>query len=509
VSKKFEQWEVLDIVSRLEQNDSHPVFTEIVTQRDAIENELRDSELSFQNKALVRAKQLSQATSIHKHHKDIDTKVSIAHWVVIVIMLFLGGFAVINVFNNDITRVNIFWLIIVLLGVNTFSMLLYLATSLQKQVDLRSIPSLLFKMVLSLSSKKPTLVPSINSDGKPVSPTNKHSYMSSWSTINLTGNIGRWSFSRYLHGAWLAYLLGALATLVLVLLAKQIDFVWGTTLLNGDFFIQLTSGMSQLQSSLGLPTLSTDQILLSRVDSASNQTASTQDLAKNRQQWAYFLIVSLLLYGIFPRLLLWCYSVLQQHRAKKAYQPEWNTPYFVQLRERMIPSSSAAAIIDADTHKQAPVSGIAENEIEKVNSKASKQRIDLIELANHLPHETALLAYEWFPRHPWPVTDAINNWGMISNREQQLSLIQKLQQNTQRVELAICLSSEQVADRGALRFFSDLNQHAELYLLIVNFIDHKQLKRRWTEWLHLADQLKIKHERVLLVDARSSGEANN
>jgi len=320
--------------------------------------------------------------------------------------------------------------------------------------------------------------------------------------MNLTGNVGRWSFSRYLHGAWLAYLLGALATLVLILLAKQIDFVWGTTLLNGDFFIQLTRGMSQLQSSFGLPTLNTDQILLSRVDSASKQTASTLDLAKNRQQWAYFLIASLLLYGIFPRLLLWCYSILQQHRAKTAYQPEWHTPYFVQLRERMIPSSSAAVIVDADTHKQTSVSGLAANETAKVHSQVSKQRIDLLELPNHLPHEIVLLAYEWFPRHPWPIIDLANNEGVIATREQQNTLIQKLENTPHHHELAICLSSEQVADRGALRFFSSLSQHAELHLLIFDFVDHKQLKRRWTEWLHLADQLKIKHERVILINAR-------
>lgn len=494
MSKKFSQWEVLDIISRLEQNDSQPFFTEIAAQRDAIEHGLRDTKSSFQNKALSRAKQLAHATSIQKYYQSVNSKTHFAQWALVACMAFLGSFAVINVFDDALKQVNIFWLIIVLLGVNTVSMLLYLSSSLQKKVDLRSIPTLLFKGILSLFTKKFSTISS----------SEKNNFIHSWSTMNLTGNVGRWSLSRYLHGAWLAYLFGALAALVLILLAKQINFVWGTTLLNGDFFIQLTSNMSTLQSSLGLPTLSVDQILLSRVSDSSNQTimTSTQDLAQNRQQWAYFLIVSLLLYGIFPRFLLWCYSVFKQRQAKKIYQPEWNTPYFVQLRERMIPSSSAAAIVDADTHKTAPVSG--NNESDTVKLQSNEQRINVLDLANSLTDKTQILAYEWFPRHPWPIIDVPNNLGIISNREEQQSLLNQLKGTPEGHTLAVCLSSEQVADRGALRFFSSLSQHAELQLLIFDFSAHMHLKRRWTEWLHLADQLKISHERVFLVDARQA-----
>ena len=496
MSQQFEKWETLDAISCLEQSDDHSLFAEIATHRDAVEQELRDSELSFQEKALTRAKHLSQATSISRHHQEINTKINFAHRLVLLVMLLLGGFAVINVFNDSLTRVNIFWLIIVLLGVNTLSMLLYLVTLLQKKINFGSIPTLLFKSIFNFSTKKLSIS----------STKDNNILLKSWSTMNLTGSVGRWSFSRYLHGAWLAYLGGALAALVLILLAKQIDFVWGTTLLNGDFFVQLTSTMSQLQSSLGLPTLSTNQILSSRVGSSSNFTTNAADLAQNRQQWAYFLIISLLLFGIFPRFILWAYSILKQTYAKKAYAPEWNTPYFVELRERMIPSRSAAAIIDADTHN---ANNSLKNTLKKssANSTSNKQRINLLELPKHLPEETIAIAYEWFPRHPWPALDTINDWGIISNREQQQELILKLQQSSQRDDLAFCISSEHVADRGALRFVSRLHEHADLHLLVFDFTAHKQIKRRWTEWLHFADQLKLKHERVVLVDARQPEKA--
>ena len=280
MSQQFKQWETLDAVSCLEQNGDHSLFAEIVTQRDAIEQELRDSNSPFQQKALTRAKQLSQATSIGKQHQEISVKVNFAQRLVMLIMFLLGSFAVINVFDNSITQVNIFWLIIVLLGVNTLSILLYLATLLQKRINLNSIPIALFKFVFRLLTQK------FSNDNH-----DKNALIRSWNTMNLTGSVGRWSFNRFLNLSWLAYLIGALAALVLILLAKQIDFVWGTTLLNGDFFIQLTSSMSQLQNSLGLPILNTDQILSSRVNSAPNAS----DLAQNRQKWAYFLIISILL----------------------------------------------------------------------------------------------------------------------------------------------------------------------------------------------------------------------
>ena len=491
VSQQFEQWEFLDAVIHLEQDDKHPISAEISTQRDTIENKLRDSELPFQDKALSRAKQLVKATSLHEQHKTINARITAVRWAITLLMSLLGSFAVINVFDSAINQVNVFWLIIVLLGVNTLSMVFYAIAAMQKKATIQSIPTALFKTVLHfLNTKSPT------------SSSPQTHLMNSWSTLNLTGQVGRWTFSRFLHGAWLAYLLGALTTLVLILLVKQINFVWGTTLLNGDAFIHLTNGMSKLQSSLGLPILSKEQILLSRLDAAPS-SMDNLNLAQNRQKWAYFLITSVLLYGIFPRFSLWTYSLIKQHLAQKSYQPEWNTPYFVQLRERMIPSNSSAVVVDADTHHFKAVSGLNNND---ANSKhieitPTKQRIQLHELPNRFSNETILCAYEWSHKNTWPVTDSLSHWGVIENRQQQEDILSKLQSSSSNSKLAICISSEQVADRGALRFFSHLNQAAELYLLIFDFSANKNLKRRWAEWLHLADQLPLDHQRIILVDA--------
>ena len=203
---------------------------------------------------------------------------------------------------------------------------------------------------------------------------------------------------------------------------------------------------------------------------------------------------------------MWCHSVLSQSRAKKDYQPEWNTPYFVQLRERMIPSNSAAAIVDAETRND---SNSIKNSAKKqlITSTLKKQRIELHELAEYLPSETKLIAYEWFSRHPWSILNFSNDWGMVSNQNQQQELIQKLKENRQHKKqhnLAICVSSEHVADRGALRFFSNLSEYAELHLLIFEFAANKQIKRRWAEWLHFAEQLTLKQEQVVIVDARQT-----
>lgn len=500
--KKFEQWEALDAVSRLEQAGKLPAFAEIITQRDSIENELRDTQSSFQEKVLARATQLAQATSIQKQREVIIHRVNLVRWLVTFIMIFLGSFAVMNMFNNSVSQINVFWLMIVLLGINTISIVLYIIATLQRKIAIQSLPTLLFKTVLNLFSKK-----SYSLSNK----KNAINLIHSWNSMNLTGAVGHWSLSRYLHGAWLAYLLGALLTLILVLLAKQIDFVWGTTLLNDNFFIQLTKQMSQLQSRLGLPTLNADQILFSRIDLTTEKTAHP-GLVQSRQAWAYFVISSLLLYGIFPRLLLWCYSTIRQVHAKKRYQPEWRTPYFIQLRERLIPSRSAIAIIDADKLGLSPLGNKPDKDISNketfmssniVDTPINNQCIHLSDLQSRLPDDIAAFAYEWFPNYVWPVTEFTKNWGRVSSQKEQKALIKKLANMDNDQQLAICLSSDQVADRGALRFFTDLKNHVDLHLIVFNFITHKQLKRRWTEWLHVADQLNIPDDNVLLVDALS------
>lgn len=51
-----------------------------------------------------------------------------------------------------------------------------------------------------------------------------------WWEACLGGRVGKWRFSLLTHRLWLSYLLAGIAILILLMTAKQYDFIWGTTL---------------------------------------------------------------------------------------------------------------------------------------------------------------------------------------------------------------------------------------------------------------------------------------
>ena len=240
----------------------------------------------------------------------------------------LGAIAALAAIGGDST-INIYWLLILLIGFNCLSILLWL-------VGITFGMRGLSQGVLTTASGW-----LVNLLGKRDSPTGAAD--TAWMQSHLQGAIGKWRYSQFTHGLWLVYLITGLLALLLALSVRQYDFVWGTTLLSNDAFVALTNTIGQPLSALGFATPDSEHVIATRIGSEQSPGA------EHRYRWAQLLMGALLLYGILPRVLLLLASRVLLGRAEAGFSPDYYLPYYIRLRQDLMPMHGASVVVDADT----------------------------------------------------------------------------------------------------------------------------------------------------------------
>lgn len=121
------------------------------------------------------------------------------------------------------------------------------------------------------------------------------------------------------HLIWLALLSGGVIAMVAAFSLKHYTFVWETTWLSGDVFVSLALLIGNLSGWLGL----------SMPDAASIAASGNHALDDPvvRMQWANWLVGSVFVLGVLPRLLAATGCVLAIWRCYRRYSPNPNTAY--------------------------------------------------------------------------------------------------------------------------------------------------------------------------------------
>lgn len=244
------------------------------------------------------------------------------------IAAILGALAAGNAVGESST-LNIYWLLAVLLGFNFISIILWLAGISLSLHGLSSgvVAQLVCWLPFRHKEKENDSISALAARG--------------WWETTLTGKVGRWRISVLTHQFWLTYLATGMALLILLMMAKQYDFIWGTTLLPESSLPELTKWLSKPMELFGLMPPDSYQIAASRVG------ATMQD-AETRGAWAKFLLGALLLYGILPRLALLLLSRLMQKLAEHRFKLDLYLPYYITLRQRLMAHEFESSVIDAD-----------------------------------------------------------------------------------------------------------------------------------------------------------------
>lgn len=421
---------------------------------------------SFDDRLLQRAQQLSRQHKLEdtlSHAAGVWRFSNISAGLVAVI---LGAIASLTAVAGGST-INIYWLMLVLVGFNLLSMALWL---LGVSAGLDSLIS----GVLSRSSAwLPTLL------GKRDTATGQADR--AWLRCHFGGTVGKWRFSQLTQQLWLLYLCTGLVALVVVLMARQFDFVWGTTLLSDESFVRLTSALGQPLQVLGFATPGEQQVLETRIGAGYALNA------QHRYSWAQFLIGALLLLGILPRLLLWIASKWMLGCARRRFALDYYLPYYIRLRQELMPMHGRSEIVDADNAAPVVREGAAPLPRESVRSV-------------QVPPGVQWVAIELEGDMAWPLhaVSAGNNLGEIVDRRSQDEIIARIQTGVAQ-DVAIAVAASRAPDRGLRRTVSLLCAAAArtwLVLLEKNG-DQPVSESRLTAWYRLAQECEVPAENVV------------
>ncbi|NBB10647.1 DUF2868 domain-containing protein [Pseudomonas sp. SLFW] len=240
--------------------------------------------------------------------------------------------------------------------------------------------------------------------------------------------LNRWLLGACVNGLWLLALLSALTLLLLLMATRRYGFVWETTILGSDTFVNLTQSLGTLPSLLGFSVPTEDMIRASGDNVLMIENA--------RQAWAAWLVGVLVVYGIAPRLLLALFCYGRWRAGRKQLALDLSEPGFVELRERLMPSSERLGINDAapaSLHSVQPGPSVTDSEgALLVAIELDDQRV-------------------WPPTLPGNVADA----GVLDSRESRRNLLDQLTRYPP-ARLVIACDPRRSPDRGSLALIAEM-----------------------------------------------------
>ncbi len=455
----------LNLVRQVEQHSASPWADEIAEFSPKVEADLADSDGSFAGKAIARADQLASLTGLAKAYELFAQRARKLHWLIYAAMAVLGFFAVMQTLANVSGQINVYWLLILMLGLNSVSILLWIVFALRRAQTQSPLIAAQNKL-LALFAKR----------------SDQGAFFSTWTEAHLLAAPGRWSVSKKLHWAWILYLLGGLAAMFIALTGRQYDFVWATTILSADAFVRITELLGTIPSALGFAIPTGEQVLASRLKS------EPESLAALRNIWSSFIIACIVVYALIPRALLWIVSAVLLVLAQSRHEPDWEQPYFYALRARLLPESHSLGVVDADQNPSS--SATSRTGLENGESETLEHL--------NLPDGAYVGAFEW-ARNSVPDVPIKNPivLGEINDVHAQTGALQAIKQNSK--PTIIFVELQRAADRGAVRFLGEITKLTELHLVIVKSRSQASDAARWAGWQSVCERIKLAADQTHLV----------
>ena len=412
--------------------------------------------LDFIHRLATRAKHLIQDNALEDRLRQPQQQFVRVSRICLVVAAILGGLAASQAVSES-SILNIYWLLAVLLGFNTISLLLWISGI---TLNLQSLSSGIAAQLASWLPYREKKTPTIASLAS-----------RAWWESCLTGGVGKWRISVLTHKFWLTYLTAGMGLLILRMLAKQYNFIWGTTLLPDSSLPRLTHILGTPLEAMGLKIPDDPQTVASRIG------AGKQD-AETRGAWANFLIGSLLIYGILPRLLLLSLSLVMQKWSEYRFKLDLYLPYYIELRQRLMARELKAKVIDAD-----PNAGIKPAEVARPPENVS------------IPANAQAFGIELDQATLWPesVTCRLNIIDQQSHDEA-IALIKNV-----KGPLLLGVAAHRLPDRGVQRLIKELvDSTAEKpWLILLTKPSAPVASAREFAWFRLAEACSIPAEHVI------------
>lgn len=379
--------------------------------------------------------------------------------------------------------VNFFWVLGSLLGVPTIALLLWLILAFltpgaAATGSLGNLTFLLGRRISQWLHKGPAQMAAVQAIGSVYTHT----------------AIGRWTLSAISHGLWLAFLLGCLVLVLLILSTKQYTFTWETTILSERSYITLTKIIARVPETLGFPAPDAEQI------TASHWTDEGEPPAASREAWSGLLVGSIVAYGLLPRLLLLGLCLLGRQRAGTRFRLDTELPGYARLQTRLMPASRTIGVVDPDPH-------VKTSEISKhIYGRNGTRPVESTGPA-------AIMGFEIEqPASAWPPRIRGIDWldlGFVDSRDDRRRVLERLQSAPVPLRtIAIVCSAATTPDRG-IRGFVDRVQASSTAPVLILLTDGQRLRdrghpdevqQRFADWRELAGEARVSEDSVVDLD---------
>lgn len=444
----------LSIAAWLESNTDFRLPSRAANLESAL-NKLDDPQHKIEKSSQTEAKPtksyLAQCEQLQRYFKR-------GLYLLFALTFVLGLLAVPPAFAvSSSGKVNIFWLLIVMLGFHGLNLVIWLVGMTALGTNTGQSKGVLLTSLIFVNNKI-SKHSNINTDAS-----------SAFWHWQCPAHSNKWLLSAISHTAWLSYLLAGFLMTLLLLLTNQVNFVWETTLLDDQQFLWITQQLSVLPHWLGISVPNQVDILASRVDIVS-QSAST------RQHWATLLLASLMLYGVLPRLLLSVFSVVM-YRLKRLTLPKTTQE---QAIERRYKEQRESQVIDREKEQQnghPSAKSSHSNTIKPLDKSALSQTWGL---------------FEWSQAIPDSLYGAQEKQ-LLNDAEQQQAFLHTDYQ----ASIYLLVDGEHSPDRGSRRFFSQaIKAHPDLSLVISDTLTDEKNTLFADAWLRTGLEAGIHPDRV-------------
>ena len=443
--------------------------------------EAQDRNASFLSLVNLRAQKIKNQLNLSPLLQQFYTSKQVVIYSFAITFFIIGLFSVQNVFFAEgNTQVNFFWSFALFFIPNLFSLFVWGFLFIKKNALNQAWLGTFFRFIL-LKTKRFSKSENIN---------DSHVFAIYKTALKITfsGAIGRFQLSYLTHLIWFFYFLGAIIILLIKLATHQVDFMWETSLLSSDAFTGLTQLLSSVPSLLGFSVPSAVQIQQSHLGN-TNLAVDAENL---RMAWSSLLIVSLVIYGLLPRLLLLIIMRWRLNVAQASFTLNPAHSYYLQLRQHIKPNVTQLGVVDADEHAEAFKQtsqksiddGIFPKQFYPVFLELSSKEFET--LALQLSKKEDLLCH-----------DFIN----LCDYESQTKLIGNIEQIKPH-DIVLYIGLSRLPDRGVLSLIKKIKAASESHCYLVLVIDSAndpqstRYKQRNQDWYKLANSVNIPFENV-------------
>ncbi|WP_160064676.1 DUF2868 domain-containing protein [Psychromonas sp. L1A2] len=445
------------------------------------------SALTFQD-ALFKRTQLAelryQTAPVVNHLKKL---VKLFCSVMCLFFFMIGATSVSTFLVSETgAQINFFWAIVLFIAPNIVSLVIWLFLYFKKNAINNTWVTNLSLLLITLLDKLHHKI------------SNKHPHyiaLFEYYFEHRFGHyLGRAQLSLISHLWWSCYLLGATLSLLLVLATHQVDFIWQTTILSEDVFVQLTQILTTVPHLLGINVPSASDVSNATIG-LTNPLPLAQD---SRVSWSNLLIFSLTIYALLPRLILMLFFQRAVKSQQKQFSLNLSLPYYVQLKSLLHPIVNTSFISDPDrVHNNQSTRGTNQT----INRKGYEATLLVPKNAYPLAIELNHSRFQQANIHAaeYAVTRLIN---VVDSDSQQMALLQIQSGSVSNIVLYADL--KRLPDRGWLSLVKKCHyqSNVQIYLVLLSekpIEKNGPLSSRLQDWLEMAAQANITEQHITYI----------